>query len=47
MLLKHRMLNAGQTLSEAIRQSKPNLDAVAEMDRARTKARTVIAQLAG
>lgn len=43
VLLKHRMLTEGQTLSEAIRMSKPELDAVIEMDRARTKARAVIA----
>ena len=46
MVLKHRMLNEGHTLSEAIRMSKPELDAVVEMERARTKARAVIQKLA-
>lgn len=45
VLLKHRVVTEGQTLSEAIRMSKPELDAVVEMDRARTKARAVIARL--
>ena len=46
MLLKHRMLKEGRTLSEAIRMSKPELEAVLEMERARTKARAVIQKLA-
>lgn len=45
MVLKHRMLKEGRTLSEAIRMSKPELDAVVEMERARTKARSVIGQV--
>ncbi len=45
MVLKHRMLKEGHTLSEAIRLSKPELDAVSEMERARTKARAVVQQL--
>ena len=45
VVLKHRMLKEGHTLSEAIRMSKPELDAVLEMERARTKARTVIQKL--
>jgi hypothetical protein len=45
VLLKHRMLKEGLTLSEAIRISKPELDAVGEMERARTKARATIQQL--
>ena len=45
MLLKHRMLKEGYTLSEAIRLSKPELDAVEEMERARTKARAVVQKL--
>jgi hypothetical protein len=46
VILKHRMLKLGYTLSEAIRISKPELDAVLEMDRARTKARSAIQKLA-
>ena len=42
MLLKHRMLKEGHTLSEAIRLSKPELDAMVEMERARAKARAVV-----
>lgn len=45
MLLKHRVLTEGLTLSEAIRASRPELDAVNEMDRARTKARADLSRL--
>lgn len=45
VLLKHRVLTEGRTLSDAIRVSKPELDSMREMDRARTEARTVIARL--
>ena len=45
MILKHRMLKEGHTLSEAIRLSKPELDAVVEMDRARAKARAAVQKL--
>lgn len=45
VLLKHRVLTQGQTLSEAIRVSKPDLDAVAAMDRARTDARSALTRL--
>lgn len=45
VLLKHRVLTEGQTLSDAIRVSKPELDSMREMDRARTEARSVIARL--
>jgi len=45
MLLKHRVLREGLTLSEAIRTSRPELDAVREMDRARTKARADLSRL--
>jgi hypothetical protein len=40
MVLKHRVLNEGQSLTEAIRASKPDLDAAAEVRRAREQART-------
>ena len=43
MLLKHRVLNEGQTLSAAIRPLKPDLDAASEVNRARTEARSDIA----
>jgi hypothetical protein len=45
MLLKHRVLAEGLTLSEAIHASRPDLDAVREMDRARTKARADLSRL--
>jgi hypothetical protein len=40
MVLKDRMLNQGQTLADAIHQSKPELDAKAEVSRAREAARS-------
>jgi hypothetical protein len=45
MLLKHRVLTEGDTLVAAIRKSKPDLNAVVEVDRARAEARSDIAQL--
>ena len=45
MMLKHCVLTEGLTLSEAIRASRPDLDAVREMDRARTKARADLSRL--
>jgi hypothetical protein len=39
MVLKHRVLNQGQSLSEAIHEFKPTLDAKAEVTRARAAAR--------
>jgi hypothetical protein len=45
MLLKHRVLNEGDTLVAAIRKSKPDIDAIAEVDRARAEARADLAQL--
>ncbi len=45
MLLKHRVLNEGDTLVAAIRRSKPDVDAVVEVDRARAEARADLAQL--
>jgi hypothetical protein len=38
MVLKHRVLNEGQTLAEAIHEAKPDLDAKAEVARARAAA---------
>jgi hypothetical protein len=43
MLLKDRVLNQGQTLADAIHQSKPELDAGAEVSRARDAARSDLA----
>jgi hypothetical protein len=45
MLLKHRVLNEGDTLVAAIRKSRPNADAVVEVDRARAEARADLSQL--
>ncbi len=45
MLLKHRVLNEGDTLVAAIRKSKSNVDAVVEAERARAEARSDIASL--
>ena len=39
MVLKDRVLNQGQTLAQAIHEFKPDLDASAEVTRARTAAR--------
>jgi hypothetical protein len=47
MLLKHRVLELGKSLDEAIRDSKPNANAEIEADRARAEARSVIASLRG
>ena len=46
ILLKHRVLTEGQSLEEAIRASKPDLDARAEAERARQMAKSDIAALA-
>lgn len=45
ILLKHRVLNEGQTLAEAIRASKPDLDASLEASRATLEARAQLARL--
>lgn len=39
MLLKHRVLEEGKSLADAIRESKPDLDASSEAERARNEAR--------
>jgi hypothetical protein len=39
MVLKHRVLNENRTLADAIRESKPELNAKAEVTRARAAAR--------
>ena len=45
MLLKHRVLNEGDTLVAAIRKSKPEIDAIVEADRARAEARSDLTSL--
>ncbi len=45
ILLKHRVIAEGQSLEEAIRASKPDMDAKREVARARTAARSDIAAL--
>jgi hypothetical protein len=47
ILLKHRVLTEGQSLEQAIRASKPEVDAKAEVAKARTAARSDIAAVAG
>lgn len=42
VLLKHRVLNQGMTLAEAIHESKPDLDAIGEAARAREMAKSDI-----
>ena len=45
ILLKHRVLTEGQSLEQAIRASKPDLDAASEVARARTEARSDVSAL--
>lgn len=45
VLLKHRVLNEKQSLAEAIRASKPELDARLEADRATLEARANLSRL--
>jgi hypothetical protein len=45
ILLKHRVLTEGQSLEAAIRASKPEVDARAEVARARSEAKTDIAAI--
>ncbi|HJU43139.1 MAG TPA: hypothetical protein VJ691_10010 [Vicinamibacterales bacterium] len=46
ILLKHRVLTEGQSLEDAIRASKPDVDAKAEVARARAAAKEDIASVA-
>ena len=46
MVLKHRVLTEGKSLAKAIRESKPDLNANAEVRRARTEARADLNELA-
>lgn len=45
MVLKHRVLDEGKTLAAAIRESKPGINAAAEVVRARAEARRDVASL--
>lgn len=45
ILLKHRVLTEGRSLEQAIRASKPGIDAATEVERARTEAKTDLAAL--
>jgi hypothetical protein len=45
ILLKHRVITEGQSLEDAIRASKPDIDAKGEVARARAAARSDIAAL--
>ena len=47
VLLKHRVLNEGKSVAEAIRESKPAVNAAVEANLARAQARSDIAQIAG
>jgi hypothetical protein len=47
MVLKHRVLNEGRTLADAIHASKPEVDAKAEVARAAAAARSDIAAVVG
>ena len=46
VLLKHRVLNEGKSVAEAIRESKPAVNAAQEADLAREQARSDIASIA-
>jgi hypothetical protein len=43
MVLKHHVVDEGQTLDQAIRSTKPSVDATAEARRARDEARQDVA----
>ena len=47
VLLKHRVLNEGKSVAEAIRESKPAANAGVEANLARAQARSDIAEIAG
>ena len=47
MVLKHRVLNENRTLANAIHEAKPQLDAKAEVERARSQAKSDVAALRG
>ena len=45
MVLKHRVLDEGKTLAASIRESRPGINAAAEVVRARAEARRDVAAL--
>ena len=45
MVLKHRVLEEGKTLAQAIRESKPGINAAAEVVKARAEARQELSTL--
>jgi len=47
MVLKHRVIAEGRTLEDALREAKPDLDAKAEVARARAAAKSDVAAIAG
>jgi hypothetical protein len=47
MVLKHRVVNEGKSLENAIRESKPDVNAAAEAQRARAQAKSDITALEG
>ena len=47
VLLKHRVLNEGKSVAEAIRESKPAVDAGVEANLARAQARSDIVAIGG
>ena len=47
MVLKHRVLNEGRSLADAIHEAKPDIDARAEVKRAREAAKADLAAVAG
>ena len=47
MVLKHRVVNEGRTLEQALRDVNPELDAKAEVARARAAAKSDVAAIAG
>jgi hypothetical protein len=47
MVLKHRVVEEGRTLADAIHEAKPEVDAKAEAERAKAAAKSDIAAVAG
>jgi hypothetical protein len=45
VLLKHRVLNEGKSVAQAIRESKPAVDAATEANLARAQARSDLASI--
>jgi hypothetical protein len=47
MVLKHRVVDEGRTLEDALRDLKPDVDAKAEVARAQAAAKSDVAAIAG